>query len=353
MNETTIILPSSRAIRHELFKIDKQTLFLPNYITMGEFISKLCVVKDFKPIDDDSRILLLLKASEFKSFESLQIQRNFFTFTKNSSYIFKFFEELANEKYEIDNLATNDIYAEFEEHIEILQELYKRYEKLCLKQKILDKIFLPKLYEFNLSYAKEHKNIEIYVDGHLTNFEFELLMKCREYCEINIVFKTSRFNIKMQSKFLDLGIELEQDYKYLISLNKNEIIKKEIIIQNSNISCFSFSEQLLQVAFVKQKIYEYIKKGYEAQNIAVILPDEKFATLLRAFDKKSNFNFAMGEPFNQTKLYEKLNATSKEIEQDSKENKARLDRVGDEFYKSLIEIYYKNVSEVNLLEFLS
>ncbi len=353
MNETTIILPSSRAIRHELFKIDNETLFLPNFITMGEFISKLCVVKDFKPIDEDTRILLLLKASEFKSFESLQIQRNFFTFTKNSSYIFKFFEELANEKYEIDNLATNDIYAEFTEHIEILQELYKRYEKLCLEQKILDKIFLPKLYKFNEIYAASHKNIEIYVDGHLTNFEFELLAKSKEFCEINIVFKTSRFNTKMQTKFFDLGIELEQNYNYLISLNKNEIVQKEKIIQNSNISCFSFSEQLLQVAFIKQKVYEYIKKGYKAQNIAVILPDEKFATILRTFDEKSNFNFAMGEPFTQTKLYEKLNATSMEIEQDSKENKARLQRVGDEFYKSLIEIYYKNVSEVNLLEFLS
>ncbi len=353
MNETTIILPSARAIRHELFKIDNETLFLPNFITMGEFISKLCVVKGFKPIDDDTRILLLLKASEFKSFENLQIQRNFFTFTKNSSYIFKFFQELANEKYEIDNLASNDIYAEFEEHIEILQELYKRYEKLCSKQKVLDKIFLPKLYEFNESYASSHKYIEIYVDGHITNFEFELLMRCKEYSELNIIFKTSRFNAKMQSKFFELEIKLEPNYKYLISLNKNEIIKKEKIIDNSNILCCSFSEQLLQVAFVKQKVYEFIKKGYKAEDIAVILPDEKFATLLRSFDDKSNFNFAMGEPFNQTKLYEKLNASCQEIEQDSKENEARLDRVGDEFYSSLFGIYYKSVNEVNLLEFLS
>ena len=353
MKETTIILPSARAIRHELFKIDNETLFLPNFITMGEFISKLCVVKGFKPIDDDTRILLLLKASEFKSFESLQIQRNFFTFTKNSSYIFKFFQELANEKYEIDNLASNDIYAEFEEHIEILQELYKRYEKLCFEQKILDKIFLPKLYEFNESYASSHKNIEIYVDGHLTNFEFELLMRCKEYCELNIIFKTSRFNAKMQSKFFELEIEMEPNYKYLISLNKNKIIKKEKIIDNSNILCCSFSEQLLQVAFVKQKVYEFIKKGYKAEDIAVILPDERFATLLRSFDDKSNFNFAMGEPFNQTKLYEKLNALRQEIEQDSRENKARLNRVGDEFYSSLFGIYHKSVNEVNFLEFLS
>ena len=97
MDETTIVLPSARAIRHEQLQIDSQTLFLPNYITMNEFISKLCIVKNFKTLDDDSRVLLLLEASDFNSFSSLQIQRNFFTFTKNSSYIFKFFEELSAE----------------------------------------------------------------------------------------------------------------------------------------------------------------------------------------------------------------------------------------------------------------
>ena len=60
--ETTIVLPSARAIRHEQLHLDSQTLFLPNYITMSEFISKLCIVKDFKTLDDDSRVLLLLEA---------------------------------------------------------------------------------------------------------------------------------------------------------------------------------------------------------------------------------------------------------------------------------------------------
>ncbi|MEJ2414765.1 MAG: PD-(D/E)XK nuclease family protein, partial [Sulfurimonas sp.] len=104
MDNTTIVLSSSRAIRHEQLKNKNQTIFLPQYITMGEFISKLCIVSGYKHIDDDSRILLLLQASDFKEFAKLQIERNFFTFTKNSSYIFKFFEELSAELYDIKNL---------------------------------------------------------------------------------------------------------------------------------------------------------------------------------------------------------------------------------------------------------
>jgi len=349
---TTIVLPSARAIRHEQLQIEVSSLFLPNFITVSEFISKLCIVKDFKICDEDSRVLLLLEASDFKEFSNLQIERNFFTFTKNSSYIFKFFEELSAELYDINNLDLSDIYAEYEEHISILQELYKRYEDLCSERKILDRIFLPKLYSFNEEYAKSHKNILLHLDGHLTNFEFELLEKCIEFSNVDILFNTTAFNVKMQSRFAELGIELEKGFEYKISLNDKEIISKTKASKDTKISCESFSESLLQVAFVKKKIYDFIQSGYKAENIAVVLPDEKMAELLKSFDDKNNFNFAMGEPFAKSKIYTKLNATAKAIEQDSRENDARIDRVGDELYSSLISMYFKKSSEVNFIEFL-
>ena len=353
MNKTIIVLPSARSIRQEQLGSETKNAFLPTYITISDFISKLCIVPNFKTIDSDTRTLLLLKASDFKEFSHLQIQRNFFTFTKNSTYIFKFFEELSAEKYDINSLETSDIYGEYEEHIAILKELYKRYEQICLEQKFLDKIFLPKLYEFNHSYIKEHKKIKLFVDGHLTNFEIELLEKCCEYSEVNIVFNTSFFNTKMQKKFLELGFALEPNFMYKLCLNTKEIITQEKLYKNEHISCESFSESILQVAFVKKKIYDFLQKGYEAKDIAVILPDEKMADILMSFDDKSNFNFAMGSSFTKTKLYEKLNATAKMIEQNTKENEARLNRIGDEFYMKLLNIYFKNNEEVDFIAFLN
>ena len=352
MNNNTIVLPSARAIRHEQLSLEQDTLFLPNYMTMSEFISKLCIVENFKTLDDDSRILLLLEASDFKAFSTLKIERNFFTFTKNSSYIFKFFEELSAELYDISALDTSDIYAEFEEHIRILQELYIRYETLCEERRVLDKIFLPKLYTFNKSFAKNHTNIEIHIDGHLTNFELELLLQASEFSSIRIVFNTTKFNTKMQNKFLELGLELELDYEYHISLNEKKVIHKNIRKINENISCESFSESLLQVGFVQQKIYEYIHKGYKAQNIAVILPDENMATMLKSFDEKANLNFAMGESYRTTEIYKKLHATMQTLEQKSKENYARLDRVGDELYVKLLSVYHRSGEEVDVIALL-
>jgi len=352
MDNTTIVLSSARAIRQEQLCIENQTLFLPNYMTMSDFISKLCIVKDFKTLDADSRVLLLLEASDFDMFKHLKIQRNFFTFTKNSSYIFKFFEELSAELYDVDNLDKSDIYGDYEEHISILQELYKRYEKLCLEKKVLDKIFIPKLYKFNSSFAKSHKNILIHVDGYLTNFEFKLLQECCEFSDITIILNTTQFNTKLQSKFNDLNIVLQNAYKYEISLNEKRILQKTKIDNDAKISCETFSESILQIAFIKKKVYDFLRQGYKAEKIAVVLPSESFAPLLKSFDEKGNFNFAMGETFKKTKIFEKLDATCKFIEQDSKENEAKLLRVKDDLYLKLISIYYKKSEEVDILLFL-
>ncbi|WP_457749888.1 PD-(D/E)XK nuclease family protein [Sulfurimonas sp.] len=350
MDDTTIVLPSARAIRHEQLTSESQTLFLPNYITMSDFISKLTLVKEYKFIDEDSRILLLLEASDFKAFQNLQIERNFFTFTKNSAYIFKFFEELSAELYDINLLSAADVYAEYEEHIAILQELYKRYEKLCNEKKLLDRIFLPKLYEFNEAYAKTHKNIVIHLDGHLTNFELELLQKAQEFTNISICFWATRFNEKMQTKLSELGFDVESGFIYELSLNELKILSKEKIQKNYKLTCNSFSESLLQVAFVQQKIYEFVQKGYKPQNIAVILPNESMAQMLKSFDEKCNLNLAMGDSFRNAGLYIKLNATLNAIEQDSKENEARVQRVGDELFLKLHSIYYKKVSQIDFIE---
>lgn len=319
---------------------------------MNEFISKLTLVDGYKFIDDDTRVLLLLEASDFENFSALQIERNFFTFTKNSSYIFKFFSELSAELYDINALKDADVYGEYEEHITILTELYKRYETLCNERKFLDKIFLPKLYTFNKNFLKNHKKIEIRIEGHLTNFEFKLLQECVEYSSIVLHFNSSRFNQKMQNRFKEFGLEIENNYSYIISLNNKEIVSKTKIIANKNVSCESFSEALLEVAFVKKKIYEFVKKGYKPENIAVVLPDESKAQFLQSFDEKSNLNLAMGVSFTQSEIYTKLMATTKVIDLDSKENMARISRIGNELYVKLFNIYYKKASEVDFIGFL-
>jgi inactivated superfamily I helicase/RecB family exonuclease len=348
----TIIFPTSRAIRHELLQHQKSSLFLPNYITMSEFIERVCLVEGFKKIDNDTRVLLLLEASDFKEFEILQIERNFFTFIQNSSYIFALFTELSGEKVKLEDLELADTYGDYEEHISILMALYNRYEKLCIERKIFDPIFLEKWYAFNGEYAQSLGEIKLVVEGYLTAFEIEILQKCAQVTNVKIELTTTNFNKKVRERFDSLGFSLESGQTYLLDLNSSKILKQENAKENKNVECTSFSEQILQVAFVKQKVYEYLQSGLECEEIVVILPNESFAPLLKLYDKEGNFNFAMGQKFTQTQGYMHLNAVCEYIETPTVQNGARLKRYKSAFYEVLYPLYYKSMKEIDFSELI-
>ncbi|MDF1880822.1 PD-(D/E)XK nuclease family protein, partial [Sulfurimonas sp. MAG313] len=284
------ILPSSRAIRASLLKEKSSNGFLPSFITMSDFLQRILLVEDSVRIDDDTRTLLLLEASDFKDFSSLNIERNFFTFTQNSSYIFRFFEELSGELVDISSLSMADTYGDYEEHIEILEELYFRYEKLCISKKILDPIFLAKNYRLNTQYIVSQEEVLLVVEGYLTNFELKVLQECAKLIPFKLRFYANEFNTKMQEKFIHLGINILDNKNQIINLSTLEVEASSTVKSQVKITCESFSQRLLQVSFVKQRVQEFIDKGIEAEKIVLVLPNENFAEHLKRFDEKCNFN---------------------------------------------------------------
>lgn len=343
----TFVLPTARAIRHAQLRFEKSTLFLPNYTTMAEFIERACIVDGYKKIDNDTRTILLLEASDFQSFSALNIERNFFTFTQNSSYLFALFTELAGEKVSLSALGTADTYGDYEEHITILQALHGRYEALCHQRKILDPIFLPKLYRLNEDYIKSLGAIELVVEGYLTAFEIEILQKCSKLASLKIQIITTSFNTKMQERLLHLGFTLEAGKKYLLDMNAKKLLQEEQEPIKSELTCNSFSEQILQVAFVKQKVYAYIQSGLQCEEIVVIVPNESFAELLHLYDTEGNFNFAMGTKFTKTHSYKHLKAVCEYIENPTVQNSARLSRYKSELYEVLAPFYYKRMDSID------
>lgn len=353
INKTTTILASSRAIRSKLLQLQNVDQFLPSFLSMSDFLQRAVYVPEYKRIDEDERTLALLEASDFKAFSNLQIERNFFTFTQNSSYIFRFFEELSGELVDISALDLADTYGDYEEHILILQELFKRYEAYCNTHKILDPIFLSKQYQLNSAYIKNLGKVEIVVEGYLTNYELEVLFKCAKITPITLEFYASEYNQKMQDKLDKLGFEIHINNinkLRLDSLNSEHVL---VSTQTEKIEAFAFSERLLQVAFVKQKVYEFIQKGIAAESIAVVLPDESFADYLKLFDVENNFNFAMGIPFSQTDLYAKLHAISEYLDAPSVQNSARLNRLGSESLERLMGAFHAKMGEIKFNDLMS
>ena len=338
------ILPSSRAIRAAILKEKENNSFLPSYITMSDFLQRALVVEGFVRVDDDTRTLLLLEASDFKAFSTLNIERNFFTFTQNSSYIFRFFEELSGELVDINELSFADTYGDYEEHIEILQELYVRYKQLCESKKILEPIFLPENYQLNHTYIQSQEEIMLVVEGYLTNFELQILSECAQIIPLKLRFYANVFNTKMQEKLNALGIEVLADKNQIINLSTKTIEGSGPVRSNALISCESFSQRLLQASFIKQKVQEFIDKGIEPEKIVVVLPNENFAEHLKRFDEKCNFNFAMGESLRSCTFLQALDAVTQYLDNKSVQNRSRLNRIGVTLAEGLQSKYKAQMS---------
>ncbi len=335
----TTVLPTSRAIRQQLLHQRDHNTFLQRYITMGELLSRAVLVEGYESIDADTRTLMLLEAADFEAFAELNIERNFFTFTTNAAYLFRFFEELSGEMVEIDALDTADTYGDFAEHIQILTHLRSRYRALCEEKKIFDRIFLPELYRLNRPWIATLEALEVSAEGYFTRFELGLLREMAEIIPVTLLFEATPYNVKMQERLADIGIETRPGYEYRIDLSRMAIASCDRIETDAAIAATPLSERILQTAFVKQKVYEMITEGMDPERIAVVLPDERFVPLFRPFDEEGNFNFAMGVSLDASMTVRRAKALMQYAEHPGVENSMRLRRLCPDGADALLKAY--------------
>ena len=233
LSKTLHLYSTSRAIRVALEEFKKQNQILPKLSTIGEFEQKAILVKKRVFIDEDTRVLLLQKACDFEEFKKLQIPTEFLSFLKNSKFIFSFLDELANEYIDIEKLEEFDIYLEYSEHIELLKRVKQNYMSLLNQEGYVDKMLLPSLFELNENYIKSFDKIYLYLDGYQTKYEEKLFEKISKIVELEVITKT---------------------------------IEKT----KQNIKVESFTQPLLQISFIKQKVYEYLRKGIKAEDLSLI-----------------------------------------------------------------------------------
>jgi len=318
-----IVLPTARAVSSRLLLQKDIDSLLEQHITIGELFSRLIGLNGRRLAQNNERIVLMRRASEFSGFEKLQIERNFFTFMKNSEYVFRFFEELGGEERTINNLLDADTYAEYEEHLLILAQLRENYLKECNTHNLSDKMFLSEHYTLNESYAKSLKELRISIEGYLTRFELRILVELSTFSIVLLEFFARDNNLKMQEAFKELGFELLCGYDYVLNLTTKEVVSSIKVASQSDVTLYSFSERIAQAGFVKKMIYDFVKSGIEPQNIAVIVPDENFAEVLSSFDELKNINLAMGHSLKESAYVRMLDAIRLVLSEPNLANNAR------------------------------
>ncbi|HHD80606.1 MAG TPA: PD-(D/E)XK nuclease family protein, partial [Campylobacterales bacterium] len=307
--KTLEIYPTSRSIRVKREQLKEHNGFLPTLMRIDEFEQRTILIPELIMVDSLQRVLLLKEASKFQSFQKLKVNRDLIRFFTKSDSILKFFEELSHEEVDFYDLANGDAYVEFAEHIEILEELFENYRNLLASKGLIDRAFLPHNYQINSGFIETYDRFELFLEGYMSRFELSIIEHIAKTKEFIIHMQTSKFNQKMQDRFMDMGIEeLPKDSFVSFDLHTKEIIETKAIEQHINAKVFSVEERLAQIPLLFESVQEMIEQGITPEDIVVILPDEKFKNSIRLYDSFNNFNFAMGFDYNKTKLYKQLEA---------------------------------------------
>jgi ATP-dependent helicase/nuclease subunit B len=322
MIKECIVYPTSRCIREAVAESTES--FLPHMMSMGEFISRAYVAKGKIVPDEDLRLLAMHEASDFSAFAALNIERNFFSFIQNSEYLFRFFEELSSEQVSVETLQAVDVYGEYEEHIAILMRLRERYGEICVSKGWADRIFNSTHTTIQHDFLRNFETITIVVEGYLSRYEIALLRECAEHLEVVLHYNTTTYNRKMTARLGEMGFELSEGREYRLSLSQIRIIADTPLRLNRSVTCEVFYTRLAQIGFIKASVEAFVEEGIAPEKIAVVLPDEDAAQMVREFDSEGNFNFAMGEPFANSALYRELESITLFLDEMSVLNTERI-----------------------------
>ena len=337
------IFTNSRKIRE--FNAKFQNELVPKAMTIAQFEQKAVLVPGRFEADEAYALVLMQRAcaSVREASERLRIPSEFFAFLKNNDYLFSFFKELAISKKSVADLKFSDIYADYEEHLGILEAVLARYKELLAAENLYDGIALPEIYELNGGFVREFREIYLEVDGFLSEFEWELFSEIAKLTTLKIIFQTSKFNKKLILKLAEIsGLDASEFSLYgefELNLSSRELKKTGVLRKNPLVLKRSFSARSLQAAYAMTKASEFVADGIKPENIAVILPDESFAEILRLYDRGKMFNFAMGESFTRTRFFQIL--------------KCIVTAINDKIRVNLSEDNYQNFNEFefNLHEF--
>ena len=325
---TLHIYPTSRALRTVSQKQKKSDGFLPTLMRMDEFEQRAILLEDKIQIDSLQRILLLRKAASFDAFGDLKVDLSLVRFFTKSDALFKFFEELSGEGVSFSTLVEADAYVEFATHIEILERLLDNYKKLLDAEGFTDKAFIPNSYELNVGFFKSYESIEIHLEGYLSHFELALLESIATEVSLIIHYTTSKFNMKMQERFADMGIKLVNNMHTSFSLSDKKVLTTMENDARLDAKVYAVEEREEQIAVAFREVEKMVLSGIAPENIALILPDESFKEHFTLFDVHNNLNFAMGYDYSNGRVYKSLDALYRYWQGRNVESKRLLERYG-------------------------
>jgi len=293
---------------------------------MDEFFSNLLLFDTSSEVDSITRRILLHQAY-FESDRELKLgfEKEFLRFLATSEFLDNFFSELNGELVKFEDIETGDTYAEYEEHLRILEKISDRYNTLLFENNLYDRKY-SQYSSINELYLALFDSITVCIEGYPTNRELEIFAKIATSKNIILYINKNRFTSKLVQKLQRIGIDLTGmiDGEYKIDLGTKTVELIRAGADNKNIEVTYFSERIYQAGFVFYMIERFIDSNIAPEDICVVLPDESFAPILKSVDYYNNLNFAMGESIRRSLFFNKLLAIRDFVCSSDEEAKQKL-----------------------------
>ena len=329
---------------------------MPFTLTIDELFKKSINLNNMKYCEEEQRVLFISEAIKNTNIQKLGISDNFTKFLKQSDYIYRFFLELASEKVEIKDIQNVDTYDFYLEHLQILETIKTNYINILEKNSYVDKINLDNHYKINENFLKKFEEIELHFEGYFTKVEFEIVEKISKFINVKINFYSNTYNQRSLEVFKNMNIDLKIDFNYKIDLTNKLVLQEEKNKKNlQSLEIKGFSSRLNQIAYIKDSIVKSVQKGVNPSRIALVLPDETFASYIQLFDTEKYFNYAMGKTIKNTNLYQVAYAIYSYLSEDDIKHISNLDflKLDKNFIdKNIKSIWNKKASKENF-EFIS
>ena len=321
-----LVFPTSRSIRNFISTQKSSNTLLPFTLTIDELFKKSINLNNMKYCEEEQRVLFLSEAIKNTNIQKLGISDNFTKFLKQSDYIYRFFLELASEKVEIKDIQNVDTYDFYLEHLQILETIKTNYINILEKNSYVDKINLDNHYKINENFLKKFEEIELHFEGYFTKVEFEIVEKISKFINVKINFYSNTYNQRSLEVFKNMNIDLKIDFNYKIDLTNKLVLQEEKNKKNlQSLEIKGFSSRLNQIAYIKDSIVKSVQKGVNPSRIALVLPDETFASYIQLFDTEKYFNYAMGKTIKNTNLYQVAYAIYSYLSEDDIKHISNLD----------------------------
>ncbi|MFP4486922.1 MAG: RecB family exonuclease [Campylobacterales bacterium] len=295
------IFPTTRSLNKTL--INQKTL--TNFITIKEFFEKATYKPNSIKVDDNIRFLLLKESIKTLEIELLGFSKNFVEFIEHSPFIFRFFDEVISEGASFDTIRSYDIYAGFDEHIDILEALHKNYQKLLTTEGFYDPIHSKDLV-LNREYFEHFSSIELRASGYLTKLELNIIKNISSFTPIMLYIEIDSYNKNMIEKLKELDIEAEEG-SLSIDIEQKSVHKHKRTENTATVFTYELKERLSQSTLCFSLLKDIIHRC-EPENTAIIALDEGYIEFLKECDYYNNLNFAMGFPILKTQLFKELKA---------------------------------------------